>query len=231
MNALNLYSIIQQDLDIEEETSKLHEAYLLLINQLDKKTLLDIGCGQGDFLLKVKEYDLDVLGIDLSSEQIKVCKQKNINASCININEITNKYDIATAVFDVLNYVQFNNLKSFLIDIYNVLNENSYFLFDINTLFGFQEVAQGSLNINKESKFIAIDAYFEDNILQTDITLFSKNKNSTYIKEQNNIFQYYHSKEVIEHLLKDTGFLVQNIINLKLHDSNNSDKYLFICKK
>ncbi|MCB9096387.1 MAG: hypothetical protein H6630_01880 [Arcobacter sp.] len=48
--------------------------------------------------------------------------------------------------------------------------------FDGNSYFGFEEVAQGTITIDLEDKFIAIDANFEDEKLQTDITLFKEDK-------------------------------------------------------
>ena len=231
MNALNLYSIIEQDLDFKEEIKQLYDAYELLIDQLEPSSLLDIGCGQGDFLLQIKNENLKTFGIDISNEQIKICKQKNLNASCIDINEVNDKYELVSAVFDVLNYIPKDTLENFLNATYSVLNKDGYFILDVNSLFGFEEVAQGSLNINQDDKFIAIDAFFENEILKTNITLFQKQKNNTYTKEEDFICQYYHNKKYLENLLKKVGFKIQNIINFKLHDPMTPDKFIFICKK
>ena len=231
MNALNLYSLVEQDLDFSEEIAELYNAYELFINQIEPSSLIDIGCGQGDFLLQVKNEDMKTFGIDLSDEQIKICQEKGIDSACIDIADVKDKYDCATAMFDVLNYINQNELKNFIQNTYNVLNNDSYFIFDVNTLFGFEEVAQGSLNINKQDKFIGIDAYFEDEKLSTNITLFQKEQNDLYKKYNETITQYYYSKEYLEDILKDIGFEVQNALEFKLHDENNADKYIFLCKK
>ena len=67
----------------------------------------------------------------------------------------------------------------------------------MNSYFGFDEVAQGTITIDVEDKFIAIDANFENNKLQTDITLFEKQENGLFSKEQDSIIQEYHSKEFL----------------------------------
>ena len=231
MNALNLYSIVEQDLDFQEEIQELYSAYELFINQIEPSSLIDIGCGQGDFLLQVQHEDMSTFGIDLSNEQIKVCQDKNINAACIDIADVKVKYDCATAIFDVLNYIDKEKLKNFIQSTFDVLNDDSYFIFDVNTLFGFEEVAQGSLNINKNDKFIGIDAYFEEEKLSTNITLFQKEQNDLYKKYNETITQYYHSKEYLTKILNSIGFEVQNALDFKLHDENNADKYIFLCKK
>jgi len=231
LNALNLYSLVEQDLDFKEEISELYNAYELFVNQIYPSSLIDIGCGQGDFLLQIKHDDMKIFGVDLSNEQIKVCQEKNIPSACINISDVKDKYDCATAMFDVLNYITKDELKSFIQATYDVLNDNSYFIFDVNTIFGFEDVAQGSLNINKKNRFIGIDAYFEYEKLSTNITLFQKENSNLYTKYEECITQYYHSKEYLENLLQSIGFDIQNALEFKLHDENTADKYIFLCIK
>ena len=231
MNALNLYSIVEQDLDFKEEVSELYNAYELFINQIEPSSLIDIGCGQGDFLLQIEHEDMSTYGIDLSNEQIKVCQSKGIKSDCLDIADVKDTYDCATAMFDVLNYIDKKTIRSFIQATYDVLNDESYFIFDVNTLFGFDSVAQGSLNINKSDRFIGIDAYFEDEKLSTNITLFQKEQNDLYKKYNETITQYYHSKEYLEELLHSIGFEVQNALEFKLHDEDNADKYIFLCRK
>lgn len=231
MNALNLYSNIEQYLDFEDEIKELYNAYEDIIDEIDPKSLIDIGCGQGDFLLQLQNKKIKTLGIDLSSEQIKVCKQKNIIAKSIDISDVKDRYSCATAIFDVLNYLDKNRLKSFLSATYDSLEKGGYFIFDVNTLFGFQEVAQGSLNINQEDKFIAIDAYFADKKLTTNITLFQKENENRYSKTENFIIQYFHSKEKLIKLLKKVGFIVDKVVDFNLHVDEDADKFIFICFK
>ena len=44
-------------------------------------------------------------GIDLSVEQIKICEEKGLNAKAIALEDVEEKFDCATAIFDVLNYI------------------------------------------------------------------------------------------------------------------------------
>ena len=230
MQALNLYSQIEQDLDFSEEISRLYNQYINIINSKNISKLIDIGCGQGEFLLHIQQNGIDVFGIDLSSSQIEICKSKNIPCECIDIKDITSKYDCATAIFDVINYIPYDDLKQFFSSTYDLLEKNGYFIFDINSLYGFEEIAQGSLNIDKDDKFISIDAYFEDDILTTQITLFRK-ENELFRKEQGFIEQFYYSNTTLIKLLKQTGFSIEKTIEFNLHDEDNADKYIFVCKK
>lgn len=228
---LDLYAKVEPYLDFEEEVYTLHKEFLRFVMVNDLDNIIDIGCGQGYFLENLKVNKKKYFGIDLSVEQIKVCQEKNLNAKAIDLKDVKEKFDCATAIFDVLNYIPKNELKIFLEQTYEILNQNAYFIFDVNSYFGFDEVAQGTITIDVEDKFIAIDANFENNKLQTDITLFEKQKNGLFSKEQDSIIQEYHSKEFLTKILEEIGFKQIEIKEFSLHTDEIADKLIFICKK
>ena len=228
---LDLYAKVEPYLDFEEEVYTLHKEFLrfIMVNELDN--IIDIGCGQGYFLENLKINKKKYFGIDLSVEQIKVCQEKNLNAKAIALEDVKEKFDCATAIFDVLNYIPKEDLKAFINQTNIVLNQGAYFIFDVNSYFGFDEVAQGCISIDLKDKFISIDANFEDNKLQTDITLFEMQENGLFSKESDSIIQEYHSKEFLTKLLKECNFEIQEIKEFNLHTDSNADKLIFICKK
>ena len=228
---LDLYAKVEPYLDFEEEIYTLHKEFLRFVMVNDLDNIIDIGCGQGYFLENLKVNKKNYFGIDLSVEQIKACEERNLNAKVIDLADVKEKFDCATAIFDVLNYISKKELKQFIKETNLVLNQGAYFIFDVNSLFGFEEVAQGCITIDVENKFIAIDANFENNKLQTDITLFEKQENGMFSKEQDSIIQEYHSKEFLTKLLKECGFEIQEIKEFNLHTDENADKLIFICKK
>jgi cyclopropane fatty-acyl-phospholipid synthase-like methyltransferase len=232
LQPLNLYASIEQYLDFEEEIYYLYKTMTHIVLSKNIETLIDIGCGQGEFCNILNLNGIDTFGVDLSQTQIDIALQKNVKAKCVDIKNIKNKYDCATATFDVLNYIPKKDLKEFLSHTYNLLNKDGYFIFDINTLYGFEEIAQGTLtmDIKEENKFISIDANFEEGILYTDIVLFIK-KNGLYIREDGTIKQFYHTNQILITILKEVGFVIEDIVGFNLHNENNSDKQIFICKK
>jgi SAM-dependent methyltransferase len=228
---LDLYARIEPFLDFEEEVYTLHKEFLRFVMTNDLDNIIDIGCGQGYFLENLKVNKKKYFGIDLSVEQIKVCQEKGLNAQAIALKDVKEKFDCATAIFDVLNYIPKKELKTFLKETNLVLNQGASFIFDVNSYFGFDEIAQGCITIDVEDKFIAIDANFEDEKLQTDITLFEKQENGLFSKEQDSIIQEYHSKEFLTKTLNETGFELVEIKEFNLHTQEIADKLIFICKK
>ncbi len=230
MQPLDLYASIEQYLGFEEEVHELYKAIAFEAIQKEPKTLIDIGCGQGEFC-RIMEYNgIKTLGVDLSSKQIEIANSKGINARCIDIKDIEEKFDCATAVFDVINYLPKDYISSFLGYVYRLLEKDGYFIFDINSLHGFEDIAQGTLNIDIEDKFIAIDANFEEGTLYTDITLFSKTKD-LFKKDKGTIEQFFYANEELKKLLEKAGFKVEKMEGFYLHSDEDFDKYIVVCKK
>ena len=225
---LELYAKIEEYLDFESEVEYLHNTFVDIVEEIKPKNLLDIGCGQGGFIAKL-DGSIDAFGIDLSQNQINIALSKGINASCISLHQVSQTFDMQTAVFDVINYIPKGEIKEFFKNCYDKLNPNGYLVFDANTLFGFEDVAQGSLVIDKGDIFVSIDAYFEDHMLKTNITAFTK-KDDLYEKESDTITQYYHTKDFLKKELKAVGFDIEQIIDFKLHGYDKADKSIFICK-
>lgn len=229
---LDLYSKIEPFLDFQEEVYSLHNEFMSIVFEKELDNILDIGCGQGFFVESLNLNSKKAFGIDLSNEQIEACKKRDLeNVACIDLKDVESKYDCSTAIFDVINYIPKDNLKDFFEDAYNCLNENGYFIFDVNTLYGFEEIAQGCITIDADDKFIAIDAIYEDEKLLTNLTLFTQDENSKFSKESDFITQYYHSKERLKKILKKVGFEIEEIRNFNLHSDEKADKQIYICKK
>lgn len=232
MQALDLYATIEEYLDFEDEVHHLYKTIGHTVLSKEPKTLIDIGCGQGEFCHIMDLNGIKTLGVDLSSKQVEIAVSKGTNAKCIDIKDVKETFDCATATFDVINYIPKNYIKEFLKNCYDVLNDKGYFIFDINSLYGFDNVAQGTLNIELEDKFIAIDANFEENILYTDITLFTQeDKENKFVKQSGTIEQFCYTNDELSSILTEIGFEIENIINLNLHSSDEFDKYIFVCKK
>ena len=223
MNELDLYAKIEPYLEFDE-IYNLYQKYYHIIASLDKSSILDVGCGNGIFLHNLQLEKK--FGIDLSQNQINKAIALGLDAKVIDICEVDDKYDIVTAIFDVINYIPQNKLKQFFKCVYNVLNKDGVLLFDINSLYGFENIADGSLVIDKDNKFISIDATYKNMSLTTKITLFEKHHQyNCYNKTTNKIIQYYHKNRFLKQLLQQIGFIVE-ITECYLY-SDITDKYIF----
>jgi len=58
------------------------------IGLLKGKKILDLGCGSGDHAVYFSKQGFDVTCIDLSKEMIELCKEKGLNASIMDIEDL-----------------------------------------------------------------------------------------------------------------------------------------------
>lgn len=207
---LELYAKIEPLLGFEEQKHYLYDLFLQKLRFLNIQRCLDIGCGSGEFIYKAQQESIECIGIDLSQEMVQRAKSLGVKAYRKDLCEVEEKFEAAVAIFDVINYLNTTALKRFFECVKMVLEPGGYFICDMNTLYGFQEVAQGALIVEEGKKFIAIDAEFEDNILSTKIDYFYLVEKSCYKREQDTIIQYYHSLEELKGLgleLVDLDFI------------------------
>ena len=224
--SLDLYSKVEHLLGIEESTEYLHTLYTEVLYNYEIKTLLDVGCGTGALIQTFEKFDINCDGIDLSALMVEKAKANGVNAEHKSICEVNKKYDAVVAVFDVLNFVSPEELTEFLNCVHTSLNEEGIFVFDINTLHGFANVAEGVMSAEEENMFLTVDAEFKENELDTKFTLFSKNEDETYNKEQSVIKQYFHSLQLFKKL---KNFKVVQSAYLDMYDTK--DKALIVLKK
>ena len=228
-NSLDLYAKVEDLLGVKEVAPRLYAHYLLFLNTIDFETLLDVGCGSGDFLLQMqKALDIpQVKGIDLSPLMVSKTREYKLDAECIDLCDLEGKYDVITAVFDMLNYLNPEKLTHFLYCVKEHLHEGGVFLCDINTLYGFENVAVGSYIVDDDERFLTVDSDFEEGEYVSEFTLF-ENEGRCFKKSQETIKQYYHT---IDDLVKYSNFemLVSDEVNL--YELEVSDKMFVVLKK
>jgi len=226
MNGLDLYAKIEHLFDFEDVMEFLWDKYIEELKSLNVKTLLDIGCGSGGFMLKAKQAGIDVVGIDISKEMIDNASKKGLEVYHKDLCEFDGKFDACVAIFDVINYMDKDYLKNFFSCVKNVLKNDGYFLFDVNTLYGFEEIAQGTLAVEDKNIYGILNSIFEDNVMKTKITLFEKNKDC-YLKEEGEIIQYFYKNQELKKL---SPLKFNKKIDINLYGGEMADKNLLVFK-
>jgi len=225
MTNLDLYAKAEHLLGIEEATEALYDLYRCELDDKEVKTLLDVGCGRGGFMQRMISDGISCKGIDLSSVMVDECKAQGLDAECIDISDVDNKFDAIVSIFDVLNFMSKDELFEFLDSVADKLNDDGIFIADINTLYGFSDVAEGTMSSENENEFLIVDAEFANDELHTQFTLFEK-YDSVYNKYQDTIVQYFHKMKIFQKL--DKLKLVDKQ-TFSLYDTE--DKTLLIFKK
>ena len=222
-DALDLYAKVEDLLGVKEASPALYSHYSLFLNTIHFDSILDVGCGSGDFLFQINRSfePKEILGIDLSPYMVKLSMEQGVTAQCMNLCDLDGSFDVITAVFDMLNYLDDTELKHFLQCVKSRINQGGYFLCDINTLYGFEEVAVGSYIVDDDDRFLAIDSDFEDGIYKSDFTLFEES-GGLHRKSKETISQYYHTVEMIKRYLNGMDLLIVDDIFLYGDDADKT---------
>lgn len=226
---LDLYAKVEDLLGVKEAAPVLYAHYLLFLNGVDFDSLLDVGCGSGDFLRQMQgALGIEkIMGIDLSPEMVSKTAAQGIPSQCTDLCELSGKFDVITAVFDMLNYLDKKALQRFFICVSEHLHEGGYFLCDINTLYGFENVAVGSYIVDDEERFLTVDSDFEAGEYSSEFTLFEK-EGKCFRKSQEIIKQYYHT---IEEIITLSGLEPVSSDDVSLYEMEEADKLFVVLQK
>ncbi len=150
--------------------------------------------------------------------------EQGYDAECIDLCDLKGNYDVVTAVFDMLNYLDKEQLKHFFGCVREHLNDGGLFLCDINTLYGFENVAVGAYIVDDEERFLTIDSDFEKGEYSAEFTLFEK-EGALFKKSQETIRQYYHT---VDDIVMLSGLELVQSDDVNLYDFDEADK-VFLC--
>jgi len=146
--------------------------------------ILDAGCGTGDLTFKLsKQKNVDVVGIDLSSQSIKIAQSEhkgiaNLSFSNISIEKYAEssrfwkKYDL---IISNMTLMDVSNLDDVLCAISKLLNDNGKFIFSItHPVFWPKYWGYDKLNWFNYRDEIFIETSF-------NISLYNSNYNTSHI--------------------------------------------------
>ncbi len=113
-------------------------------------TVLDIACGEGTFAIAMAKTGLDVIGIDRSKEMLRIAREQAKAANLLiefyemdmRQLDLRQSFDLITCWFDSLNYLlTLNDLKKAFKAIYDHMNPDGLFIFDMNTIYWLKTLA------------------------------------------------------------------------------------------
>lgn len=211
-----LYDELMNDFDYEEWFGYIKEIFIKYNKK--PKDILEMACGTGGLSYYIAKEGYKLTAFDLSEEMLSIAydKLKRFkNANILNQNmidfNINKKFDSVISVCDSINYIlnKEDLLKTFT-NVYNHLNDDGIFIFDINSYYKLREVIGNNIFLeDRDNIFYTWQNYYDDkeDICDFYLTFFYKEDDKNYIRFDEDHQEKAYKMEEIEALLKEAGFI------------------------
>ncbi|MCR4789035.1 MAG: class I SAM-dependent methyltransferase [Lachnospiraceae bacterium] len=212
------------------------------------KTVLDLGCGTGSMTLRLCDMGYEVTGVDNSEDMLAVATDKayEVGKDILFINqdmrtlELLEKQDCIISVCDCINYLVLDeDIISAFEHIKECLKKDGLFIFDINTVYKYENVI-GNTTISEdreEGSFIWTNYYStEDHINEYDVTFFKKvsDEDGGLFKrfEETHIQRGFTLAEIKDFLLK-CGFRFVTAVDeeTRKEPTDTSERIYIVCRR
>lgn len=202
-----IYDLLMDDVDYQKWTS-------FITNKIEGEKILEAACGTGSItrLLAAKNYR--VTAFDLSQDMLMRAYEKlgrcpfvkflNLDMTDFKIDD---RFDAAICCCDGINYLNENQISIFFNNVYNHLNNNSRFIFDMSTEYKFKSMFNDTYVYDDGEIFYVWENDMEsDNAVNMEINFFVRDVSDKYTRINEVQTQYIHASELIIKLLSEAGF-------------------------
>ena len=206
--------------------------------------ILDLACGTGKLTCALLDKGADVIGTDLSPEMLMqardTCMQKGHSPLllCQDMRELDlyGTVDVTVCATNSLNYLENEGeLERVFSLVHNFLTPGGLFFFDINSLYKFEKLyGENTYVFENEDVFCVWENQYEaeEGVCDFRLTMFEKERSGRYRRLEEEQSQTYFAEELVEKLLKKTGFeLIEKAGDLEGGAVNEESADLFyVCK-
>ncbi len=206
-----------------------------------KPSILELGGGSGVLAKMLRNEGYTCLGSDYSFSMCKEAYKKGVPFFCSDACHLPTKKTFPFAIFlyDGINYLKtLNDYKNLFVEIYNLLDTDGFFLFDIttevNSLNNFLDIVDGE--DFGESSYIR-HSYFDKKkkIQHNNFTVYTKSSinNSLYEKgSEHHIQKIFYAEEILSVIPKN-HFTIMGVWDNFSFDNYNSrsERIHFLLKK
>lgn len=193
---------------------------------------LDLGCGIGTLCDYFNKNKIQTTGIDISPDMINISKNKNksVNFFIEDMIEYVSKekYDLITLTCDTVNHVlDEDKLETLFLNIYNMLNDDGYLIFDI---FDKEKLNLNNNITSNRDNGIRVHYYIteQQNLINTNVKVMQNDK---LIYEYDVLEKLYDIKFIKKLLIKYNFKIVKYENKIMDEKQRFEDKIYIICKK
>lgn len=180
--------------------------------------ILDLGCGTGKLTRLLANAGYDMIGVDNSEEMLGIAREAEEAYDAERILyllqdmrsfELYGTVRAVVSICDSINYVlDDDDLREVFRLVNNYLDPAGIFIFDLNTLYKYQELlGETTISENREEGSFIWDNYYDEDtgINEYDLTLFIREEGELYRKYEETHYQRAYELDTIKRLLAEAG--------------------------
>ncbi len=237
--------------DIESQHRKIEQDIDIIRSLLMRKespTVLDLGCGTGEHLNRLKRYGVHCTGIDNSDAMLAVAKKRfprdiTFENSDLRSFDYYSRFDLVMSLFGSMDYlIEDDEVDSLFWNTWRAMKPDGYGLFELWNADPVRKIGNKPMSPVSQSKhghsfisrhrgFSMIDSE-ERTVVKVNYHYEVQKKDSVEIYDDTHVMRAFTPRE-IEAFLNQNGFALKNIFanSAKEPYRENSNKMLIIFQK
>ena len=204
-----------------------------------KRKGVDLCSGSGELTIRLAEIGKNITGIDISADMLEVARSKarsqGLNIVFVEQDvakfELPSKVEFITICCDGVNYIR--NEEELYNRIYSSLKADGVLIFDYSTEYKLANIIGNNVFYEDYNDYTYLwTNRLDSHSVKMDITIFNREENGLYSREDESHRQYIHRVDETVSMLEKIGFEV-TVRDGEDYDRlrDDSRRALFICKK
>lgn len=207
----------------------------------EKKTILDLGCGNGTLLKLLHDDGHQIVGVDISEDMLTLAAERLGNNQFLYEADMSEfclgnaQYDIIISTCDSLNYLSSKEkIEQVFGNVRTMLKEDGFFIFDMHSDFTFMErfknwsYGDASVELSVIWNIDVVDDFLYEHFLTFYIL-----DEVTKMYSRLDILQqeyFYNTKTILELLATQQFLAVQYMSDFTNQYNEKGERTFFICK-
>ncbi|MCR5468784.1 MAG: class I SAM-dependent methyltransferase [Lachnospiraceae bacterium] len=195
--------------------------------------VLELGCGTGRMTRLLSDAGYDMIGVDISEEMLLIAQENNADGKILYLNQDMREFELygtvraVISVCDSMNYIlEKEDLTQVFKLVNNYLDPKGLFIFDVNTLYKYEELLGDSVfcENREEGSFIWENYYDSENrINEYDLTIYVKTENDLYERYEEVHYQKAYSYSELIDMIETAGMDYLDVKPVDVEDVDAND--------
>jgi SAM-dependent methyltransferase len=208
----------------------------------ERKSILDLGCGNGVLLALLQDAGHDVTGVDMSADMLSLAREKLGTGAKLYENDIVHfftekaKYDIIVSTCDTLNYLTSSAAVAQVFrSVQEMLKPGGFFFFDVHSDYTFAErFTAWSYGDTTDKDGLIWNIHVRDHyVYEHALTFFVATENGLYERFDNIQVEYFHREAQLLALLDAADLDVRTRVSdfSAVYDATGERTFIIAQKK